>query len=97
MRAFTACLLALCLAQGAMAAKKQQVTFSPPPPPGAQDFIAPGVSLPLVVEGGAAALRRRQTPSPNRVTPPPQTKRPADGLLLHHPRLHRRHLHPDPG
>ena len=44
MRAFTACLLALCLAQGAMAAKKQQVTFSPPPPPGPQDFIAPGVS-----------------------------------------------------
>ena len=43
--ALAACLLALCLAQGAMAAKKQQVTFSPPPPPGPQEFIAPGVSI----------------------------------------------------
>jgi hypothetical protein len=56
MRAFTACLLALCLAHGAMAAKKQQVTFSPPPPPGAQEFIAPGVSMPL--EGPAAQRHR---------------------------------------
>ena len=84
MRAFTACLLALCLAQGAMAAKKQQVTFSPPPPPGPQTFTAPGVSLCCWLKGRRRRRRsapprrrsappRRQAEKPNRATPPRPT------------------------
>ena len=55
MRAFTACLLALCLAHGAAAAKQQQIQLSPPPPPDEGLFLAPGVSshLHTCVNGGA--------------------------------------------
>jgi hypothetical protein len=44
MRASIACLVALCLAQSAMAAKQQQITLSPPPPPATETFVVPGVS-----------------------------------------------------
>ena len=68
MRAFTACLLALCLAQGAMAAKKQQIQFSPPPPPGPQDFVAPGVSARRCVPCCRVSSRPRPA-EPDKIAP----------------------------